>query len=104
MVRFHLHELGRIVAIAANTEVGIAANRVVGWLREVLLGNSEGGSSRHVNSSGHVALTRLVNDRVRAGPLRDPEFRNRVIRILETECIVAPVKGRLGWHMPHPDL
>ena len=101
VVRFHLYELGRIIAIAGNTELGTAANKVVEWVKEALLENREGGKSRHFNEFGHVALTRLVNDRARNGRLRDPEFRNRVISTLERECIVAPVKGRRGWHIPH---
>ncbi len=104
VVRFHLDELGRILAIASNTELGMAVNKVAEWVKEALLENLEGGTSRHVNESGQVALVRLINDRVRTGRLRDPEFRSRVIRILEKEYIVVPVKGRRGWHLAHPDL
>ncbi len=104
VVRFHLHELGRIIAIAGNTELGTAANKVMEWVKEALRENLGAGTSRHVNDRGYVALTRLVNDRARSGRLRDPEFRSRVIRILENESIVAPVKGQRGWHLPHPDL
>ena len=104
VVSFHLHELGRILAIAGDTELGAAVNKVTEWITEALLENLDGGASRHVNKSGHVALVRLINDRVRTGPLRDPEFRSRVVRILENEFVVSPVMGRRGWHWPHPDL
>lgn len=104
VVRFHQAELGRILAIASGNQLADSANRVLQWLREELQAKRDGGTALHINERGHVALTRLVNDRVRSGPLRDPEFRKRVIAALEHEVLIAPVLGRRGWHHPHPDL
>ena len=104
VVRFHLGELGRILEIAGNTDLGMAVNKVVEWIKEALLEHREGRASRHVNESGRVALVRLINDRSRNGRLRDPDYRSRVIRVLENESYVRPAKGRRGWYSPHPDL
>ena len=104
VVGFHQGELGRILAIAGGNEVSDSASRVLEWLREKLQAKRDGGTAPHINEHGHVALTRLVNDRVRSGPLRNPEFRKRVITALENEVLIAPVQGRRGWHHPHPDL
>ena len=96
VVEFHLTELGRIVAIAGETELAQAGKRVVAWLKEELLVARDVGQAQHIDEHGHAALTRLVNDRARSGPLRDPEFRARLINALEREHFVAEVKGRRG--------
>lgn len=104
VVKFHLHELGRIIAISGNTELGSAVEKVIEWIKEALLETRGGGVSRHVDERGHVALVRLINDRMRTGKLRDPEYRRRVIGVLENEPYVRPATGRRGWYEPHPDL
>ena len=104
IVHFHVGELGRILAVEGETEVVAAANRILDWVRAELQGAARGEAPQHVDKHGHVAITRLINDRVRHGPLRDPDFRTRVVRLLTREQYLAEVPDRRGRFRVHPAL
>ena len=104
VVQFHVGELGRILALEGETEVVAAANKVLDWVREELWHQHRGRTPRHVDEHGHVAITRLINNRIRHGPLRDPDFRTRVIRLLTREHYLGEVPDRRGKFLVHPAL
>lgn len=104
ITRFHLDELGRILSLEAKSEEADAANRILDWVREELRQQREGGAPRHMDERGQVCVTRLINDRVRRGPLRDPVFRRAVVARLVQEHYLAEVPGRRSWFWINPAL
>ena len=104
IVHFHVGELGRMLTLQGESEVVAAANRILDWVRAELQGAARGEEARHVDEHGHVAMTRLINDRVRHGQLRDPDFRTRVVRLLTREHYLAEVPDRRGRFQVNPAL
>ena len=104
VVRFHLEELGRLLSIEAKGGEVDAANSVIDWVREELGQRRKGGDARHIDERGRVWVTRLINDRVRRGRLRDPEFRRAVVAQLVQQHYLAEVPGQGGRFWTHPAL
>ena len=108
VAKFHGRELQRIIETAERTELADAIRRLAPLIVEFhLMGTSEKQGAMQVVRGGAVSIRQLMNRRASgswAKKRSDPEFRERIIEVMERENMIQLAPDMNGRYYPHPEL